>query len=116
MPIMRISAVLWLLTIVGACASGGETGPSDAATVRLDGPRDAPPSDTQQFDAVTDTLPQDVMFPSDAPPGSNLFCMNNSECTVADECCFDFLGQSEQGICITGSTPFEPFDDTCIPD
>lgn len=114
------SRIIVLAFVATACAQGGSgTGePTDANTSAdakpIDGPgtpgNDAPvlPIDAPMADAPP-------MLPDGAPPGSNLFCAVNNDCTTAGECCFNFGGAFPQSFCVVGS-PLIPGTETCIPD
>ena len=89
------------LLLAFACATGGENGgggnTDDASTQPLDAPVQP------RMDGNTSTLPdapKDASLPPptdafnpppmDAPSGP--FCMSNSQCTVAGECCISING------------------------
>ena len=109
---MRTIIMAAVCALLGAaCAQGGRgegTGDDapidaqkiDASQVVIDAPI-TPPQDAGQ-DAVPPAM-IDAAVPGDAPPGSNLFCAANSQCTIAGECCFTFLGASSTGVCAAGT-------------
>ncbi len=111
------------VALATACAQGGSgtelpidspNGTGDAKPI--DAPNnpgnDAPvlPADAM-VDAMVDAPP---MVPDGAPPGSNLFCAVNADCTTPGECCFNFGGAFPQSFCVAGS-PLIPGTQTCIP-
>lgn len=100
-----------LLIVAAGCANAGNggTGPGDdspakvdAATPKMDAhsvPIDGlPPIDGpgQQIDAPL----QQIDAAIDAPDQSGPFCSDNSQCTNAGECCFNF--GSGMGFCVPG--------------
>jgi hypothetical protein len=98
--------------VATACAQGGSGTdlPNDSGSGTTDAkPIDAPNNPGNDApvlpsDAAVDSpiLPADAPL-GDAPPGTGLFCTDHAQCTTAGECCFDFLGQSPQGVCAQGS-------------
>ncbi|HVK88585.1 MAG TPA: hypothetical protein VM513_30915 [Kofleriaceae bacterium] len=106
MSMLRVTPVL----LLAACANaGGSSPPVDSRSI------DAPRIDAQILvDAPVDGLPSDAPVlvdapPADAPPGSNLFCSTNGDCTIAGECCFAIEGT---GFCVQGT----PIGSVCLPD
>ncbi len=104
-------ALVWAV-LLGACAHGGTSEPTDAPisshhedapnNVNTDAPvskMDAPMSFPDAF------VPQDAATPID----SAIFCTANSQCTNAGECCL-ILG-SPPGLC----TPGTIIGGTCLP-
>ena len=122
MSTMRPIAFALLAMSVIACAQGGSGEPGgdggggviDAKPIDAQGPlnNDAPVS---AVDAAVDATMIDAFVPpADAPPGSNIFCAAQSDCTLATECCFNFGGASPQGVCVTGT--FVPIVNVCVPE
>ena len=104
-------ALVWAV-LLGACAHGGSTEPTDAPvnSHHDDAPNnvnvDAPP------DAKIDSMViPDTFIPPDAavPPDSAFICSSNSQCTNAGECCF--IISSGTGFC----TPGTILGGTCFP-
>ncbi len=94
-------ALVWAV-LLGACAHGGSTEPTDA------------PVNSHHDDApnnVTVDAPPDAFIPPDAavPPDSAFICTANSQCTNAGECCF--IVSSGTGFC----TPGTILGGTCFP-
>lgn len=113
-----LHGVVFVLFGVSACASGGQGGSPDPGN-QVDAGGQSHPVDAgsgPQVDAAPaiDAAVQTDAAPSmtiDAPAGSGLFCENNGQCTNAGECCFNFLGASDTGVCTTGDIVFG----VCIP-
>ncbi len=105
-----------------ACAQGGSgTGdPNDAGgSGTIDAkPIDAPinPGNDAPIQPTDAPLPIDAppMIPDGAPPGTNLFCAVNADCTTAGECCFNFGGAFPQSFCVIGNVLI-PGTETCVP-
>lgn len=114
---------IMLALLATACAQGGSSDPSDAnnGSGTIDAkPIDAPNNPGNDAPILPTDGPVDMAMPADmmvdaVPPGSNVFCATNSQCTVSGECCFNFFGQAPQGICVLGS-PIIPGTETCVPD
>jgi hypothetical protein len=96
-----------------ACASGGQGGEPDPSG-QVDAGSSSHPVDAGSGPGVDAAPPLDApgqvdATPSmtiDAPAGSGLFCTDNTQCTNAGECCFNFLGASDTGVCTTGDILF----------
>jgi hypothetical protein len=113
---------IMLALVATACAQGGNgTGePSDAGGSGNDAkPVDGPsnPGNDAPIQPIDAALPIDAapVLPDGAPPGSNLFCSVNADCTNAGECCFNFGGAFPTSFCVIGS-PIIPGTETCFPD
>jgi len=107
-------ALVWAV-LLGACAHGGSTEPTDAPVNAHhdDAPNnvnvDAPPDAKIDSMVIPDTfIPPDASLPPDAS-GSGLFCTLNSDCTTAGECCF--IISSPPGVCLEGTIVLN----ACIP-
>ena len=102
-------ALVWVV-LLGACAHGGTSEPTDAPVTshHEDGSIavnvDAPPV---KMDAPV-VLP-DAFVPQDAPVDSAFICSANSQCTNAGECCF--IISSGTGFCTAGTI----IAGTCFP-
>jgi hypothetical protein len=105
-------ALVWAV-LLGACAHGGATDPSDApvSSHHEDAPShvdvDAPAPDAK----IDSMVIPDAMIPPDAaiPPDSAFICTANSQCTNQGECCF--IISSGTGFC----TPGTILGGTCFP-
>ena len=117
---IRIVVPCWLALVATACAQGGSSDPSDANS---GGSSDARPIDAPNNPGNdAPVLPIDAPGPADAPvipdgapPGSNIFCAINNDCTTAGECCFNLGGAFPQSFCVVGA-PLFPGTETCVPD
>lgn len=100
-------ALVWAV-LLGACAHGGSTEPTDAPVnnshhddasnnVNVDAPPDAKIDSMVIPDAF---VPQDAATPVD----SAFICSSNSQCTNAGECCFYI--SSPPGFCTPGTIIF----------
>jgi len=96
--------------LVGACASAGNSQPTDAAGVTPhhdDAQNVVADAPSAKMDAPV--VMHDAFVQLDAPVDSAIFCSSNTECTNSGECCI-ILG-SPPGICGTGVI----VAGTCIP-
>lgn len=106
---------------VSACAQGGSGEPGgDGGNGSNDArPIDAPNNPGNDAPILPTDAPNPVdappALPDGAPPGSNIFCAINNDCTTAGECCFNFGGAFPQSFCVVGS-PLIPGTETCVPD
>jgi hypothetical protein len=105
-------ALVWAV-LLGACAHGGESEPTDApvsshhedasSNVEID----APPVHMDGPQVIPDAfVPQDAPA---TPIDSAFICSSNSQCTNPGECCF-YISQPP-GFC----TPGTIFGGTCLP-
>jgi hypothetical protein len=103
--------VVPLLLLTAACANAGGSSPPvdsrgvDAPQILIDAPQvliDAP--------VLVDARDIDAAVPVDAPPGSNLFCTTNAQCTIAGECCLK-IDSDAPGFCVEGTVIIG----TCLP-
>jgi hypothetical protein len=106
-----MSKALVCAVLLGACAHGGTSEPTDA-------PVTSHHEDASNNNVVPDAPPvkmdapmvlPDAFVPQDAPIDSAIFCDTNSQCTNPGECCIMF--GSPPGICGTGVI----VGGTCIP-
>lgn len=122
--VVRTIIVVGLALVVTACAQGGsgtgEPGGDAGGSGGVDAkPIDAPnnPGNDAPIQPTDAPMPVDAppALPDGAPPGSNLFCAVNADCTAAGECCFNFGGAFPQSFCVLGSVII-PGTETCVPD
>ena len=106
--VCAVCVVAWLV-LAFACAHGGSTG-GDNQDANVEVPIDAPAMVKQDSSTMVDAkadgsvIMQDAFVPpqQDAPSGP--FCMNNSQCTNAGECCIaiNMVGFCAPGTVIAG--------------
>lgn len=112
-------ATIVCVCLIAACATGGSEsgGTTDAAVTRSDAANVTTPDATVQLDASLSPDAQVSQLP-DAGTGSGSgsgsggtgpFCTDNSQCTVAGECCLTLTGPA--GFCAPGVV----FLGECIP-
>ena len=96
-------ALVWAV-LLGACAHGGTSEPTDApiSSHNEDAPSninvDAPVSRMDASTVIPDAfVPQDAATPID----SAIFCSSNSQCTNAGECCL--IISQPPGLCTPGT-------------
>lgn len=107
-----MSKALVCAVLLGACATGGSTTPTDAPAGmhQQDGNSNVVP-DAPPVKMDAQVMPPDAFVPQDAavPVDSAIFCTDNSQCTNAGECCF--ILSSPPGLC----TPGTVIAGTCLP-
>lgn len=108
---MSMVRVVPSLLLAAACANaGGSSPPVDSHSVDAPYLVDAPSLPIDAPVLVDARVVDAFVPPPDAPPGSNLFCTSNSQCTVAGECCLK-IDSSAPGFCVEGTVVFG----TCLP-